>query len=294
VTDTFTVCDLAGQFTLAVDNGPGGEPRISSGTVSVNGLEVIHESDFNQEVARIERALTNVTTSNTLAVQLGSQPGGTIAVSVLAVQACGVRITAPAAGTTLPAGAVVVRGTVPASSSSDVGVTVNGTPALLEGGVFATVVPVDSSVTALTARATDRTGATLSEHTIAVTAQPSTGEPAVRLSASPPGGVAPLTVGFRVSSLVGVSQVALDLEGTGAVTFQGPSLDGQVFSYGQPGIYAPTVQVTDSQGQTHTAATLVQVTDSASLDAQLQTVWAGAQGRSPRGRHHRRAHVHPQ
>ena len=43
----------------------------------------------------------------------------------------------------------------------------------------------------------------------------------------------------------------------------------------QPGIYTPTVQVTDPQGQLHSAVSIVQVLDQASLDARLQVVWQG-------------------
>src|SRR5437867_8939587 len=123
-TDTFPACDPAGRFTLVVDNGPGGQPKVTSGTVTVNGLEVVHDSDFKQQIPRLERPLSGIAAANRLDVRLGSQPGGTIALAVVAVQSC-VRITGPAPGSQVVGPVTVVRGTVPASSGGDIGVTVN-------------------------------------------------------------------------------------------------------------------------------------------------------------------------
>jgi len=96
----------------------------------------------------------------------------------------------------------------------------------------------------------------------------------VTLLPSPPGGAAPLTLGFRLSSLVGVNLIRLESDGDGVVEFQFGTLDGLAFTYTQPGVYMPTVFVTDDQGQ-RSGLTLVQVFDPISLDVQLQAVWNG-------------------
>jgi hypothetical protein len=71
-----------------------------------------------------------------------------------------------------------------------------------------------------------------------------------------------------------VTQVALDFDGNGSVDFRGPSLDGQRFTYSQPGLYVATASVTDTQGvQTNTGA-IIQVFDVSSLDGLLQRKWA--------------------
>jgi len=168
----------------------------------------------------------------------------------------------------------MVRGEVTAPTGTQVGVTVNGVAAVVEGNQFAGPVPVDPSVGSLTGNVNDFIG-TLASDTIAVTVlAPVEGTP-VHLLPSPPGGVAPLTVGFALSSIVGVSQIALDADGDGVVDFQGATLDGQTFTYARPGIYAPTVRATDRQGQVRTASTLVQVFDPTALDIHLQAVWNG-------------------
>ncbi len=275
VSDPFTACDARGIFRVVVLNGAGGQGRISSGSIFVNGLEVIKEQDFNQQVSRTERSLTGILLNNQIEVRLKSGPGAAVQVTVEGIQNClGITITSPAPGSVINRSSVLVLGEVHAPTGAEVGVTVNSFPGLVANSQFTAMVPVDSTVTSLTATAIDAAGSTATD-TISVIVQPPTAESPLLLRASPPGGLAPLTVGFQLSSLVGVSQVALDLEGDGTADFQGTSLEGQTFIYSQPGVYTPTVQVTDLQGQAHSAVTIVQVLDQASLDARLQAVWQG-------------------
>jgi len=182
-----------------------------------------------------------------------------------------ITITAPQSGSVLNQPAVLVRGRV--TGPTEVGVTINGLVAAVSGDQFAALVPVDESVSQLTAIVTAVTGVTASA-TVDVTVQASDEAP-VLLRALPAGGVAPLTVGFSLSSLVPVAQVALDLEGNGSIDFQDPSLDGQGFVYSAPGLYLPTAQVTDPQGRVYTGTTVLQVYDVAALDAALQVKWQG-------------------
>lgn len=281
-TDTFSVCDVAGQFTLVVVNGPGGLRRVSSGRLSVNGVEVIHPSDFNQQVDRIERPLTNIAADNTLAVTLAGGPGGTIAVSVMGEQSCGIKITSPANGSTVTGPDVLVQGTMPAAFGPDVAVTVNGTRALAGNGSFAALVRVDTTVTALTAVARDANGTALDDDTVGIAVEQGPVEAAVHLHASPAVGLAPLSVELTLMSTVAVGQIALDQDGDGTVDFQGTSLDGLRFTYGQPGVYLATATVTNGTGA-QKASAIVQVYDRPSLEALLQAKWAAMKEALRRG-----------
>lgn len=69
--------------------------------------------------------------------------------------------------------------------------------------------------------------------------------------------------------------VALDVEGDGDVDFTGRSVEGQSFAYSAPGRYRPTVTGTDGRGNQYTASALVLVEDRDTLDALLQSKWAG-------------------
>lgn len=99
--DAFTACDPRGNFRLVVLNGPGGQGRISSGSIYVNGVEVVKEQDFSQQLERIERPLSNVAERNRVEVLLRSRPGAAIEVTVEGIQSCGIQITAPPSGSTL-------------------------------------------------------------------------------------------------------------------------------------------------------------------------------------------------
>lgn len=180
-----------------------------------------------------------------------------------------IQITAPSEGTTLSGDRVLVQGTV--QGSGEVGVTVNGVPAQVSGTVFAALVSLTSGPNTLTAVATDSTGRTAS-HAVAVTVTEAP-EPSLLVHAIPAAGLAPLSVTFSLTSLSAATLVELDLEGDGRVDFTGASLEGQTFSYPQPGLYLPTVVATDAQGQRRTASAIVQVYDRASLDALLQAKW---------------------
>lgn len=278
VTDRFPVC-RPGAFRLRVENGPGGLTRVSSGTLAVNGTEVLRPTDFNQHVTLIERPVT-LHLQNTLTVRLAGKPGGTLVVSILGEAGClDVTLTTPAPGAILPVGLLLVRGTI--QGGPGVGVAVNSHPMAVERGAFAGLVDVDTDVTELVAVATAPGGSTAKARQ-AVTVVPVPEAP-VRLLPSPAGGMAPLTVAFSLSSTVGLVEVALDLEGNGSVEFRGASLDGREFTYAQPGIYTPTVQATGSDGRVHSATAVIEVYDAAALDARLQVLWQGLKDAIRRG-----------
>src|SRR5439155_6427623 len=77
----------------------------------------------------------------------------TPAVCTFTVSGLQVTITQPQGSATVPAGSLLVRGTVQAGGA-EVGVAINGVPAAVEGTTFAALVPVAPDTTSLTAMGT--------------------------------------------------------------------------------------------------------------------------------------------
>jgi hypothetical protein len=192
----------------------------------------------------------------------------------MVTEALRVTITSPQAGATVAAGAQLVRGTFVAPTT-DVGIAVNGAPAALQEGGFIALVPVTSDTTAITATATAADGRVAAD-TIAIVVSAAL-SPVTLLRAVPSSGAAPLAVSFTVTDPSDISAVALDLEGDGALDFQGHGLDGMRFTYAAPGVYVPTARVTDSAGHQTTSQAIVQVFDAAALDGVLQARWSSLQ-----------------
>ena len=186
-----------------------------------------------------------------------------------------VQILSPASGGSINNFSVLVTGEILIPAGPELGVTVNGYLALIDGAEFAALVPVDQTVTSLTATVTDTAGIPLGSHTIPITVQTPTSEPVLNFRPSPVIGAAPLTASFNLSSLNPIANIALDANGDGIVDFNLPSLEGQTFVYNSPRLYYPTVTVTDTSGGTHTTDAIIQVIDPAELDSLLQSKWIG-------------------
>src|SRR5947209_12197452 len=75
-TTTFTApAWIVSPYDLHIVNGDAnGNNRISSATISLNGVQVAGTSDFNQTVATIDKSVTLQAGTNTLQVTLASNP----------------------------------------------------------------------------------------------------------------------------------------------------------------------------------------------------------------------------
>jgi len=184
-----------------------------------------------------------------------------------AVSTTQIVVTSPADSATVPAGALVVRGTVQ-SAGAEVGVVVNGVAAAVDGAIFAALIPVAPGANQITATATTSAGTVSRSVTVSAS-----GAATLALLASPATGAAPLTVAFALAGGE-PSSVMLDLEGDGSVDFTGSGLETARFTYSQPGVYVPTVTAIDASGNRVSASTVVQVINPAGLDTMLRAKWS--------------------
>jgi len=258
----FQTCDPDGRFRLVLDNGADGGQRVSSASVSLNGVQVLGQRDFNQQVEQLVRPV-GLAASNTLEVRLAGGPGGRVRVTVDGYMSClRIRITSPAPGSVLREPAAVVEGDV--ESRRPVGVRVRATltlrgypvdlyiPTAVSGRRFAARADLAPGAVRFVAVASDDTGRT-AEDAISVTFQPDPPEytRAWRPDVSPTVGFAPLAVTFdgRAARGGGVELLDLDADGDGRPDFSltdFASPPHQVtYTYQGEGLYVATMSVRD-------------------------------------------------
>ena len=101
VTDTFSVLNPSTQYTLKAFNGGLENTKselVSSSVVTINGVQVLGPSNFNQNVSEIDVPVT-LQASNTISVQVRGQPGGTLTILIVGVDNQPPTITAKASPT---------------------------------------------------------------------------------------------------------------------------------------------------------------------------------------------------
>jgi hypothetical protein len=130
--ESFSIADINSSFTVIVQNGDPAGGRLSSAKIVLNGAEIVKPSDFNQQVQEIRRTVV-LRENNTLTVELQSKPGSFITISIIRDPIPVLSITSPLPGTVFRSQPITVEGTIDIASAQ---VTVNGVPAVVNGGRF--------------------------------------------------------------------------------------------------------------------------------------------------------------
>lgn len=81
IVKTFPASNTGSTFTLTVQNGEGKRGRVSSAVVELNGVPVLSPNAFSKQVDVVSKTVT-LKASNELAVEVRSQPGTSVIVSI--------------------------------------------------------------------------------------------------------------------------------------------------------------------------------------------------------------------
>jgi hypothetical protein len=211
--------------------------------------------------------------SFSLAIAASDGKGGTATETITITVTAGlaINITSPASGATVPAGQLIVRGSITNPGGGEVGLTVNGVPTGLQGNTFSALVFVSAENTNVSAIVTSKNGASAT-HTIPIAVL--TAAPSITvLHVLPSNGPAPLTAKFSLFGDIDILQVTLDADGDGNIDFTGSQLREQPFTFAQPGVYVSAATATDVQGNQLAANAVIQVLDPTELDGILQARW---------------------
>ena len=205
-------------------------------------------------------------------VENQGEAGITVQVSALRVE-----IVYPADGATINKPAALVQGKI-YNAEGEIGVVVNGVLAEVQGSDFTAIVPLQIGQNILTAVATTVDGFQVQTSiTINTTVQ----QEVIRFTATPASGILnPLTNILEVTLeaeaylLNPVSSYSWDLNGDGAPEIAGTEAKITA-QYQFPGLYFPTVTVMDTQGNSYSDITIVNVLSREAMDALLRSKWEG-------------------
>ncbi len=308
----FTAIDQAGNIgtlsrTVIVDQDPPVAALISpppdsslTGTVVVSATAEDSLSGIQSVTMLIDSKITGTLTQppyeisiDTFALTPGSHTLTTRAldkagnqtetsITVTIPHQFGIQITAPLSGTTIDKPTAIIQGTIALPVGREIGVRVNGVPAEQQGTGFAAIVPLLQSQNTITAIATNIYG--IEEQAI-MTINTNTVQEQVRLIVNPSSGImttqAEGAFGFVTSMIVEtyltdtVTSYAWDLNGDGSTDLSGDLLTQVTATYQNPGLYFPTITVTDTMGNAYTETAIVNVLDRNVIDPLLKGKWEG-------------------
>jgi hypothetical protein len=249
--------DITNAESVSIDNG--------IGNVGSNGSTTIFPS-------------TTVTYTITAA-----GPGGTdiaaVTIKVLDADTTGVLLISPTENDVIDISQTLVTGLV-ATGAGEVGVTVNGYPAKVNGNMFfVNNLQLMEGENIITATATEPDGSTASD-SVTVYVDTSITTDWIELTVNPEVGIAPLSVTLIANPHLAnpIQSSAIAYDGTGEVAVVHVSDTEYELVFNTPGIYAITYMAVDDQGQEFSQDIMVNVLDREQLDTLLKFKWEGMKG----------------
>ncbi len=278
-TETFVT--TAGPGKIIVRNGDyNGEKRvpysISSARVFLNGTEIFSPNDFSQTVSYLESDI-NLNKSNSIRVELGSQPGDFLNVSIEQEISAplALSITSPANGETVSGSDVIIKGSITNPLGKDVRIKINDVPAYLNGDQFvANKVALKEGENVITATAMAADGNTANQ---SITVHAVTSGNYLKLSAYADSGVAPLETTLKIDCTFAVAgQPSLSYTGPGNVEFLNSAVDGEYkVKMTTEGVYYFKAEAANSVNTVFKDEVAIIVFNESEQDAQIKAKWNG-------------------
>ena len=216
----------------------------------------------------------SVTTTYTITVEgAGGTETNTVTVTVIPI---GIYINSPSDGDTILRPDVMVKGTIDKPLEQEMGITVNGVIAFIDGNQFvANHVPLEEDDNTITATAIDMEGNTVTD---SITVYAETTGDFIRITADPDSGVAPFGTTLEVeTTFTFTNEPVFDYTGPDLVEF--PDQGEYNVTITTPGVYYFTVEATDDQSYVYTDTLAVEALDLAQLDALLTAKWGGSKSK---------------
>ena len=200
-------------------------------------------------------------------------PGGvrTASATVTVNSVIGINIDSPVSGAAVNRPDILVRGTVSNACGNEIGITINGMPAVVhQGRFFANHVPLVDGENIITVHAEDIQG-NLLDRSILVTAD--TTQPCITLSSIDTFGIAPLDTILRVDSLFTPDGLTFTDTGPGIIQYlAGDEVYERTAGISSPGVYYITARAY-YEGSVFTDTIGMMIYDRNALDAMLGQKW---------------------
>ena len=284
ITSPLPESSLTGAVTIAVSANDA-LAEVKSVTMLIDGQvqKTLNQEPYNFALNTLSfPAGSHILTAKAMDT-IGNQSEASIPVTIQSQ--LGIEIITPIAGSILNKQTVLVQGRINPYTNSEAGVTVNGALAQQNGNIFAAIVPLQPGQNTLTAVVSNEYGIkeqvsrTITVETAAepiwLLVLPDSGIPKI----NPDGSASFVTTLEAETNLpADVSNYSWDTNGDGVPDQAGPILTKITASYETPGLYFPTVTITDAMGNAYRETTIVNVLDRTAIDSLLKAKWEGMKG----------------
>ena len=211
---------------------------------------------------------------------VGNQSEATVRINVPVQLA--VEIVSPTTGTTINRSSTTIKGKLTQKYNREAAVIVNNRLAEVNGNDFAAVVSLQQGQNVIAVTALNEDGL-LSRASVTINTEVQQGQ--IRLNATPASGITMFkqngaatfdtSLTAEASLLNAVANYSWDTNNDGTPDQVGAELSTIAASYQTPGLYFPTVTITDVLGNTYSESTIVNVVDRMVIDALLRAKWEG-------------------